>query len=241
MRRLFIVLLASTAALSCEAAQDAAGRWSGRVRIPGREAALVIDLAKDAAGAWIGSMIVPGFDVTGAPLGNIKVGEGDVAFDAGDAFGAVSDGPAAFTARLEGRDSMSGQMRQGGNVAPFALKRVGEAQVQLPARSTPVAREIEGRWIGEYEMGGYPRHVTVDLVNHSASAASVDFVVVGKATTQVPIDFVSEEEGLLRLESRAYRINFEGRIHKGEGRIAGTFAQGSIEVPLVLRREGGKS
>ena len=64
---------------------------------------------------------------------------------------------------------------------------------------------------------------------------------VGKATTKLPIDFVSEEEGLLRIECHPYRINFEGRIHKGEGRIAGTFAQGAIEVPLVLRREGGKS
>ena len=61
------------------------------------------------------------------------------------------------------------------------------------------------------------------------------------SVVKVPIDFVSEEEGLLRLESHAYRINFEGRIHEQEGRIAGTFAQGSMEVPLVLRRAGGKS
>jgi hypothetical protein len=103
MRRLFIVLIATTAAWSCEAAQDAAGRWSGRAQIPGRDVPLVIDLAKDPAGAWIGSMIMPGLDVKGAPLENIHVGESDVAFDTGDTFGAPPDGSAAFAARLDGR------------------------------------------------------------------------------------------------------------------------------------------
>lgn len=241
MRLTLILLLASIPALASAAAPDVAGRWSGRAQIPGRDLPFVIDLAKDSAGTWIGSMIVPGIDVKGAPLANLRVGEGDIAFDAGDALGAPPDAPAVFTARIEGRGAMSGEMRQAGLAAPFVLKRVGEAQVELAARSTAVARAIEGRWIGEYEMGGYSRHVTVDFANHASSAATVDLVVVGKATTKVPIDFVSEEEGLLRLESRAYRITFEGRMCKEEGPIAGTLAQGSIEVPLVLRRAGGKS
>lgn len=239
MRKTLFVLLASAAL--CSHAADVAGRWSGRVQIPGRELPVVVDIAKDASGAWIGSLTVPGYNVKGAPLGNVKVDGAAVAFDAGNALGAPPDGPAVFSARLDAGGTMSGEMRQGGNAAPFALKRVGDAQVELPARSTAVARALEGRWTGEYEMGGYPRHVTVDFTNHAGAAATVDLVVVGKATTKVPIDFVSEQEGLLRLESHAYRINYEGRIHAEEGRIAGTLAQGSIEVPLVLRRAGGKS
>jgi hypothetical protein len=240
MRRLSILLLASIPALACAAPSDIAGRWSGRVQVPGRVIPLVVDLAKDSAGAWIGSVTLPGYNVKGAPLGNIKVeGEG-VAFETGDAIGGP-DVPAAFTARLDARGTMSGEMKQAGNAAPFALKRVGDAQVEVPPRSTAVASHLEGRWTGQYEMNGYPRNVTVDFANHPGSAATVDLVVVGKATTKVPIDFVSEEEGLLRLESRLFRINFEGRIHKDDGRIAGTLAQGSIEVPLVLRRAGGKS
>jgi hypothetical protein len=241
MKRILIMLLALLAATGSLAAGEIAGRWSGRVQIPGRGLPLVVDLAKDPSGAWIGSMTVPGLNVKGAPLGNIKVDGPGVAFDAGDALGAPPDGPAVFSARLDGRGMMAGEMRQGGNTAPFALKRVGDAQVELPPRSTAVARALEGRWTGEYEMGGYPRHVTVDFANHAGSAATVDFVVVGKATTKVPIDFVSEEEGLLRLESHDFRINFEGRIHEGEGRIAGTFTLGVMEAPLVLRRTGGKS
>ena len=238
MRRI-VFLLASVSALAVNGAQDPAGRWSGQAHIPGRDIRLVVDLAKDKSGEWAGSMIVPGYDIKGAPLGNLKIADDDVSFDIGDALGAAPYGPATFTAHLAAPGAMSGEMKQGGNSAPFTLKRVGEAQVESGVRSTAVSRETEGRWIGEYEMGGYPRHVTVDIANHPGAPASVDFVIVGKATTKLPIDFVSEEEGLLRVACSAYRITFEGRI--GDGTIIGTFENGPFEVPLALRREGKAS
>ena len=239
MKSALIVVLATIAALPSHAASDVEGRWSGRAQVPGSDLPLVIDLAKDAAGAWIGSMIIPGLDVKGAPLGHIRVTAERIEFDAGDALGAEAN-MATFKARIDNAGAMSGEMRQAGNVAPFALKRIGSAQVELARHSTRVARETEGRWVGEYEMGGYPRHVTVDIANRDTPPAAVDFVVVGKATTKVPIDFVAEEEGLLRLESSVYRMTFEGR-RNADGRIVGTFDTGQAEVPLILRREGAKS
>lgn len=226
------------AAFPAGAAQDPAGRWTGRAEVPGRPLPLVVDLAKDAAGTWIGSLTIPGFDVKGAPLGGIAIAGPDVSFDSGDALGAPPDGPALFKARLDGA-AMAGELRQGGNVAPFLLRRTGEAQVDLGSRSGPVAEATQGRWIGEYELGGYARHVTVDIANEGLAKPRVDFVVVGKATTKLPIDFVAEQDGVLRIESRLYRISFEGRV-AGE-RIVGSLEQGPVEVPLVLRRPGEKA
>jgi hypothetical protein len=200
----------------------------------------VVDLAKDPSGAWTGSMIIPGFDVKGAPLGNITVTGKDLSFDAGDAFGAAPNN-ASFKAHVEEATAMTGQFTQGGHEAAFRLKRTGPAQVDLARRSTAVTSGTEGRWVGEYEMGGYPRHVTIDIANRAGGAPSVEFVVVGKATTRVPIDFVAEEEGMLRLESNAYRIIFEGRVQAAEGRIVGTLDSGPFEVPFTLRREGKAS
>jgi hypothetical protein len=240
MRRIAI-LVASISALACAAAPPPAGRWEGRVHIPGRDLTLVVDLAQDAAGAWIGSMVIPGFDVKGAPLGHLKVNASTVAFDAGNALGVAPDGPATFTAHLDGREVMQGELRQGGNTAAFTLRRAGEAQVELPPRSTAVAREVEGKWVGEYEFGGYPRHVTVDIANHGASPATAEFVVVGKRETRLPIDLVAEDDGVLRIECSTYQIVFEGRIHDDTHRIDGTFVQGPYEVPLVLRRPQGSA
>ena len=233
------MLLALLAATASHAAGEIAGRWSGRVQIPGRELPVVVDLAKDPSGAWIGSVTLPGFNVKGAPLGNIKVDEPGVAFDAGDALGAAPDGPAAFSARLDGRGMMSGEMRQGGNAAPFALKRVGEAQVELPPRSTAVARALEGRWTGEYEMGGYPRHVTVDFANHAGPRPrSISSSWERRRPSCRSISCRRRRDSCA---SNATPIASTSKGASTRDRIAGTFTQGSMEVPLVLRRAGGKS
>jgi hypothetical protein len=239
MRRIILPLAASMVALS-SAAADLAGRWAGTIFIPGRDVPLVVDLATDPSGAWAGSMIVPGFDVKGAPLAHIKVTGNDLAFDAGETLG-VAPNNATFTARLDEARAITGEFRQGGNTAPFTLKRAGEAQVELVRRSTAVGRGTEGRWVGEYEMNGYPRHVTLDIANRAGAAASVELVIVGKATTKVPVDFVAEDEGMLRIESSAYRITFEGRMQATEGRIVGTLENGPFERPLTFRREGKAS
>jgi len=226
------------AALGGRAAGDAEGRWAGRASLPGRDLDLVVDLAREPSGAWVGSLTVRGFDVKGAPLGNIAVGDAGLAFDAGDALGAPPDG-AAFKGRIDAQGAMTGTMSQAGNTAPFRLERVGAAQVDAAPRSTPVAHATEGRWVGRFELGGYPRDVTLDIANQGAAMPQVDFVVVGKATTKLPIDRVAEEDGVLRIESRAYRFAFEGRV-RGD-RIDGTLELGPTEMPLVLQRAPGKS
>jgi hypothetical protein len=125
-------------------------------------------------------------------------------------------------------------MKQVAGAAPFELRRTASAQVDAARQSTPVSAAIEGRWVGRYELGGYPRNVTVEIANQGAQMPKVDFVIVGRATTKLPIDLVSEREGVQRIESKAYAITFEGRIRAGE--IVGTFEQAIFEVPLTLRR-----
>jgi len=151
MRRVVLALLFCIPALASQAAPTVAGRWEGRVEIPGREMPIVVDLAPDASGAWSGSIVIPGLDVKGAPLGNIVVTGAAVRFDIGDALGAAPN-RAAFEARLNGDGRMVGKMLQAGNVARFALQKTGPAQVEFPRRSTPVAPELEGQWSGDYEL-----------------------------------------------------------------------------------------
>ncbi|HEX4781650.1 MAG TPA: hypothetical protein VH301_12895 [Usitatibacter sp.] len=238
MRRIRVFIALATTAISAAAAGSPEGRWTGVARVPDRPLTLVVDLAKDSAGAWIGSLTIPGLDVNGASLGSISVTGNDVLFDSGGALGVPPDGPATFRGRLEG-DTLAGELRQAGNAAPFTLKRIGDAQVDLTTRSKPVADSTQGRWVGEYEMGGYPRQVTVDIANEGLATPRVDFVVVGKATTKLPIDFVAEQDGVLRIESRPYRITFEGRV--AADRIVGSIEAGPVEVPLVLRRSVEKT
>lgn len=237
MRTFFVALAAASAAAALAA--PPAGRWVGEARIPGRDMPLVVDLAQDASGAWTGSLTSPGFEIKGATLANLKVTGDSVSFDLGAVLsGPPPDTPAAFTAKFA-KDAMTGQLRQAGHTAPFELHRAGEAQVDPPVRSTAVTPQLEGRWTGTYEMGGYPRNVTVDIANQPGSTAKIDFVVVGKMTTKLPIDLVAEKDGTLRVESNPYRIVYEGVISAGQ--IKGTLVQGPFEAPLVLRRSTEKA
>ena len=136
---------------------------------------------------------------------------------------------------------LAGELRQAGNIAKLSLARSGRAQVEQPLSSTSVARNIEAQWAGEFELGGYPRRVTITLENHPNAGASATFVIVGKRRTDLPVDLVINEGDVLRLESHANRVTFEGRVVAQASEIRGTIELGPIEVPVVLRRVGGRS
>ncbi len=198
-----------------------------------------MDLAREGAGPWAGSLIVPGLGIKGASLSNIVVTDAEVAFDVVNALAGPPSGPAAFRARMTADGRMAGEMRQAGNVASFSLAKVGPAQVEMPARSTPVSRELAAQWKGEYELGGYPRLVTITLEHHDGAGTTARFVIVGKRTTELPVDLVLQDGDFLRIESQANQVAFEGRIAKEGGEIAGTLEMGPLELPLVLRRAVG--
>jgi hypothetical protein len=196
---------------------------------------LVIDLAPDTKGAWIGSVTIPGLGAKGLPLKDIVVKESDATF-------AIKTAPvrgleATFKAHLNAGNRLTGEFTQGGNTALFELKQIGPPQVELAPKSTPISEEIQGEWIGEFQLFGYPRKVSLKLTNNPEQGATAEFIVVGKRVNNLPVDLVTQEGNLLSIHSHETGITFEGRFLKETGEIRGTFSQGPIEVPLVLRRK----
>ena len=235
MRRIIPILLCLATAAVAHAATTAAGRWQGSVQIPGNEFEAIIDLAQDAGGAWTGSMIAPGLNIKDAALSDIVATDSELAFTVQNALGAPPAAQAKFKAHIDATGAMSGDFLQAGNAAAFILKKIGPAQVVLPVHSTPVAKTIEGKWVGDYELGGYPRHVTLDLTNHAGAAATAEFVVVGKKTTRLPVNLITEEN-FLRIEANEIGIVYEGRFNAATGDIKGNLQQGPFEPTLVLHR-----
>jgi hypothetical protein len=176
MRRTIVAFLVFFPAFVCGGVQGQEGRWEGQIRIPGRELPVVVDLAP-AGGAWTGSIILPGLGIKGAPLSSVIATPTDVVFDIANLLDTPTHGPAHFKAHLDASEGMDGEMMQGGNVAKFSLKRIGPAQVDTALRSTPVKRTLEDQWIGEFELGGYPRRVTMTLANHADAAATATLIV----------------------------------------------------------------
>lgn len=232
--RLFATLLLASAVV-CHAGETAAGRWEGSAQIPGGELKLIVDLAQDQGQRWIGSIIVPGLCVKGAPLADVAVNDSEITFSI-KALGSERVGQAKLNAHLTPDSHLTGEFTQGGNNAPFSLVKTGPPQVELPPRNTAVSKQLEGEWKGEYELMGYPRHVTMKFANHGAEGAGVEFVIVGKKTNNVPVSLLTQEGDFLSLTSDEFRMTYEGRVQKDSGKISGTLSQGPIEVPLVMQR-----
>lgn len=239
MRFAVVVALVALFAVDANAEPSVAGRWQGVVQIPGFPLHATIDLDRDRSGAWIGSVIVPELAIKGVALTDIAPRDDALTFAINGALAGPQELPATFDGCFEGTDVMSGTFTQAGNHAPFMLRRTGAAQVDLPPRSTPVAKEMEGKWIGDYELMGYVRHVTVTFTNHGSDPATVEWIIVGKKVNNLPVEVVQRDGDFVRIESHKFGINFEGRLHGGK--FDGTYEQGPIELPLVLKRAQGEN
>ena len=241
MGRNLLLMLGTLVFFASATAAELSGRWQGVVAIPGDEVHVVVDIDHDAAGAWIGSITAPELALQGTPLASIEQHDATVAFAIKGALAGESDKPAKFEGRIAAAGTLSGSFTQAGNTAAFGLKRVGSAQVEFPATSTAVVPELEGSWTGDYELMGYARHVTVRFANHDAKPATVEFVIIGKKTNNLPVDFVAQDGDFVRIESHEIGINLDAQYRRDRGEIDAIYQQGPFEVPFVLRHAAEKS
>ena len=225
VRLLAIVVLA--AALPCRGEEAISGRWEGTTHIPDDDLNVIVDLAQEN-GTWVGSIIIPGLDVKGVPLTDITVKASAVSFSVKGTLGIQ------LKLQLEGNGKLTGNFEQAGNRALTTLQKTGPSQVEYPLRNTPVAKELEGEWKGDYQMFGYTRHVSIKFTNRGADGAAAEFVIVGRRTNNLPVDLVTQEGDLLSVDSHEIGISFEGRLR--DGKLGGAIRQGAIETPLVLER-----
>jgi hypothetical protein len=228
MRTLIVVVLAYAALV--RAAEPLEARWDGTIQIPGNDLHVVIDLAK-SGDQWTGSAIVPGYGVKGAALTGIMLQEGRISFTLKGALGEPK-----FSGRLNPDGSFAGEFQQSGNTAPFRLLKTGPAQVDPPRQGTAVGKELEGEWQGEMLLYGNKVKATLKLANQSTGAATAQFIVVGKRENILPVELVRQEGDWLVVDIPQYRMTFEARWRKDAKELAGTFAQGPMETPLVLQR-----
>jgi hypothetical protein len=221
-----ITIVVVAAGLPCGAEEVMSGRWEGTAQIPDDEMNLIVDFSQHN-GVWVGSIIIPGLGVKGAPLADIKVQPPDVNFAVKGALGIQ------LKLRLDANNKLAGSFEQAGNRASATLQKTGPPQVEYPPRSTPVARELEGEWKGDYEMLGYTRHVSIKFANHS-DGATADFVVVGRKHNVLPVDLVTQEGDLVTVDSHEMGFSFEGRLRNGK--LTGAIRQAAMETPLDLVR-----
>ena len=235
--KLLLLAMGLAACAGARAGPDASGRWEGVADIPGRPLRLVVDLDRDGHGGWQGSATLPGRAVKGAPLDGLVVDACDVRFALTAAFpgGDTLQPTVALACQADG--SLAGSFRLGGRSTVVALRRSGAAQVDRPPASGAISAALAGRWTGRYEIGGAPREVTLTLANRDGEGGGGQLVIVGKRTTTLVVDQVTQGREFVMLRASAADFRIEGRFSPDEGVIDGGIAQGPFEAAIVLRRQ----
>ena len=130
--------------------------------------------------------------------------------------------------------SMTGIFSQGGASLDFAMKRTGDARIEAPAKSTPVTKELEGRWEGTLNAGGKSLRLILNMANQSDGAAAGSIVSVDQHGVEIPVTTITQNGASLKLDVKSIGASYTGELK--EGALAGEWTQGPATLPLTFKR-----
>ena len=97
------------------------------------------------------------------------------------------------------------------------------------------AGSIEGNWLGTLELGETKLRL-VFKVSKTATGFQGKFDSTDQGVTDLDLDSVTIENGLIRFEGKRFGFKYEGKLNDKGDEISGTFSQGPGSFPLVLKR-----
>jgi len=221
------LLLAVPAVHARQAAPPGTGQWIGTLPAgPGLE--MEINLASKGA-EWYGTISVPQQGTKGLPLGEVTVKSQTVTF----AMKGAPGDPRFSGALSDDGKTITGTFTQGGGSLPLSLAWKGEPKFEVPQKSTPVTKDVEGTWEGTLDVNGTTLRMRLNLANGAAGAMGV-LVSLDQNNVEIPISTITQENARLKLILSTISGAFDGELKGGE--LTGTWSQGPISRPLVFKR-----
>ena len=205
------------------------GHWSGSIDTPNGPIGVEFDLDQTANG-WIGSVSIPAQNASGLPLDLISFSDGKGTFRIKGA-----PGDPTFTGKLsaDGK-ALDGQIVQSGVSLPLKLNRTGEAKVETPKSSPPVAAEFVGTWEGTIQAGPGLR-IVIKIANGKAGAEG-SLTSVDQGNAEVPLSAVTQNGKKLSLQVNGVNGGYEGEINAAGTQLTGTWSQLGNSIPLDLKK-----
>ena len=217
------------ASLFAQNPDEPRGRWTGAIESPRGSVAFVFDLDKNDKG-WIGSMSIPDQNVSGIPLGQIRVDNGQWKFSI-----AAGNGAPSFAGKLiEAGKVLDGEFSQGGGTIALKLTRTGEPKVELPQASPAVPKEFLGEWEGTLE--GPNLRLVLAITNIDGVAKAV-LTSLDQGGMEIPAASVMVQEKKLTVEIRAVAGGYSGEISAGGTELKGDWTQKGQSMPLSLKKK----
>lgn len=226
------VLTATLFMAGALAAQDGLrGHWSGRIDVPDNPLTVEVDIDKSAKG-WVGAISVPAQNTSGVPLEAITFADGKAAFR----IKGVPGQPTFSGTLNEESKTLAGEFTQGSATMTFKLTRTGEAKLEEPKKSPPVAKEFVGTWEGALDTGNQTLRLVLKLANDD-DGASGTLVSVDQGGVEMPFSSIEQKDTQLVLGVKMVGGQYKGQINSEGTELTGTWTQGAGELPLKLTKK----
>lgn len=212
------------------AAPKTAGHWEGQLHVGAQDVPIAIDLSKNATGAWIGTFSVPGSGQTDIPLGNISADDAGIHFTLSVQEVATFDGKLSADAK-----SIAGTASNSQGSVGFDLARGGDAKVNLPAASTALPKEFEGRWEGMVDVGGANLRLAIKLSTDTDGKAAASLISIDQGGQEFPATGVTVDGKKITIEVRPIGGAYTGMLG-ATGEMTGEWSQGPVKVALALKK-----
>jgi hypothetical protein len=202
------------------------GHWEGTIQAPEKGVTIAFDLSKSA-----GTFTLPARNLKGLPLSNVVFNGTSVTFEIKGEGGGVFTGTVTADGQtMEGKFAMRGPQSM---EMPFSLKRSGDARIEAAAKSAPIDRNLEGKWIGTIDVDGKQKQVGLTLANHPDASSGGSVTSEGM---EIAIDSIVQNGRSVTLELKNVGGSYAGTL-KDDGTINGTWTQPPFVGPLYFRRE----
>jgi hypothetical protein len=226
---LFLVLFGSVQPTSAgQTTPGPSGHWVGSLEA-GQSIGIEVDLATKSGGAWYGTISIPIQGTRGLPLADLVVKGTTISFAIK---GAPGDPNYSGTLAADGK-TITGTFSQGGGSLPLTLERKGEAKFEVPAKSTPITNDLEGSWEGSLDVKGTVLRLVLKLAN-GPDGGTGTIVSLDQNNIEIPVATVTQTGSKVKLLITMISGTFDGELKGGE--LAGTWAQGPLNLPLVFKR-----
>jgi hypothetical protein len=233
MTHIHHTLLAAAAALlvgaplAAQPTADPSGHWEGTLQAPSMEIPFAIDIVKNEQGQLAGTISLPGERIKGLPLQRVIVDGATISFQ------ARADQPMSGTLSADAT-TISGDYSAEGATVPFNLTRRGDARIDPPLTSGPVADALAGTWNATIAVSGAEMHVVLTLGNRNDGRSVGQIVNLDQGGLRLPLA-IAQDGASVTLTSTAVASTFTGALNAA-GDLAGTFTQGSLSIPVTFHR-----
>jgi len=222
---LFLALAISTS--TSRAQTPLVGDWQGTLSAGGAELRLVLHISAANDGALAATLDSVDQGAYGIPVTSVTLKDANLSLVVDAVHGTYEGTVNKDASEIDGTWSQ-------GTPLPLNFKRV--AATPPPAPPKPAApSDIDGTWTGTLNPGTTVLHVIFRIVN-TADGLTAQMQSPDQSPVWISASSVTRVGSTLIISLPGIGVTVEGTISGDLGSIDGTFTQGNVKLPLVLKR-----